>query len=93
MPAAADDVRLVLVAGARKPPRVETAGEGLERYRLALWVWPGAAALRFGKVAHNLKGTLIGVAGTLVQDVCFEGDLISYCDANGSSLATNTGLR
>ena len=34
MPAATDDVRLVLAAGVRKPPREETAGEGLERYRL-----------------------------------------------------------
>lgn len=34
MPAATDDVRLVLAAGVRKPPREETAGEGLERYGL-----------------------------------------------------------
>ena len=32
--AATDDVRLVLAAGVRKPPREETAGEGLERYGL-----------------------------------------------------------
>jgi hypothetical protein len=34
MPAATDDVGLVLAAGVRKPPKEETAGEGLERYRL-----------------------------------------------------------
>ena len=34
MPAATDDVRLVLAAGVRKPPREETAGDGLERYGL-----------------------------------------------------------
>ena len=34
----------------------------------------------------------MGVAGTLAQDVCFERDLLSYCDANGS-LVTITGLR
>jgi len=34
MPAATDDVRLVQAAGVRKPPREETAREGLERYGL-----------------------------------------------------------
>jgi len=50
MPAATDDVRLVLAAGVRKPPREETAGEGLERYGLR---FPMFLTQNFDDVCHR----------------------------------------